>query len=144
MTSIRKSRQDAIRELVRNERIRTQSEFVTYLREHGFDVTQATVSRDIAELHLEKGADGTYVLSEDNRLRMLATSVVHETRRALNQVLLMCDPGTASSVAAALDASSTPGVLGSIAGDDTILVICADEEQAREFQENVDRLLEKK
>ncbi len=144
MASVRKERQDTIRALVRRERIRTQSELVSYLREHGFEVTQATISRDIADLGLEKDANGIYMLPEDYRLRSIAASSVRETRRAQNQVLLLCDPGTASSVAAALDASQTQGVLGSIAGDDTILVICADDAQGERFQNDVNQLLEKK
>lgn len=84
------------------------------------------------------------MLPEDYRLRSIAASAVRETRRAQNQVLLLCDPGTASSVAAALDASQTQGVLGSIAGDDTILVICADDAQGERFQNDVNQLLEKK
>ena len=144
MAGVRKERQDAIRDLVRDNRIRTQSELVAQLRDRGFDVTQATISRDITDLGLEKDVRGVYMLPEDYRLRSIAASAVRETRRAQNQVLLLCDPGTASSVAAALDASQTQGVLGSIAGDDTILVICADEAQGERFQIDVNQLLEKK
>lgn len=141
MTSVRQQRQDAIRAVVRAQRIRTQSELAKSLKAHGFDVTQATVSRDIAELGLEKDRGGVYILPEDHRLRSIVQSVVNETRRAGNQVVVLCDPGTASSVAAALDASQVQGVLGSIAGDDTILVICADEAQGERFQHSIDSLL---
>lgn len=144
MAGARKERQDAIRDLVRHNRIRTQSDLVTQLCDRGFDVTQATISRDITDLGLEKDVSGVYMLPEDYRLRSIAASAVRETRRAQNQVLLLCDPGTASSVAAALDASQTQGVLGSIAGDDTILVICADDAQGERFQIDVNQLLEKK
>lgn len=144
MAGARKERQDAIRNLVRHNRIRTQSDLVAQLRDRGFDVTQATISRDITDLGLEKDVSGVYMLPEDYRLRSIAASAVRETRRAQNQVLLLCDPGTASSVAAALDASQTQGVLGSIAGDDTILVICADDAQGERFQIDVNQLLEKK
>lgn len=144
MAGARKERQDAIRDLVRHNRIRTQSDLVAQLRDRGFDVTQATISRDITDLGLEKDVSGVYMLPEDYRLRSIAASAVRETRRAQNQVLLLCDPGTASSVAAALDASQTQGVLGSIAGDDTILVICADDAQGERFQIDVNQLLEKK
>ncbi|HJJ01121.1 MAG TPA: ArgR family transcriptional regulator [Coriobacteriaceae bacterium] len=144
MAGARKERQDAIRDLVRHNHIRTQSDLVAQLRDRGFDVTQATISRDITDLGLEKDVRGVYMLPEDYRLRSIAASAVRETRRAQNQVLLLCDPGTASSVAAALDASQTQGVLGSIAGDDTILVICADDAQGERFQIDVNQLLEKK
>lgn len=144
MAGARKERQDAIRDLVRHNHIRTQSDLVAQLRDRGFDVTQATISRDITDLGLEKDVRGVYMLPEDYRLRSIAASAVRETRRAQNQVLLLCDSGTASSVAAALDASQTQGVLGSIAGDDTILVICADDAQGERFQIDVNQLLEKK
>lgn len=144
MAGARKERQDAIRDLVRHNHIRTQSDLVAQLCDRGFDVTQATISRDITDLGLEKDVRGVYMLPEDYRLRSIAASAVRETRRAQNQVLLLCDPGTASSVAAALDASQTQGVLGSIAGDDTILVICADDAQGERFQIDVNQLLEKK
>ena len=144
MAGARKERQDAIRDLVRHNHIRTQSDLVAQLRDRGFDVTQATISRDITDLGLEKDVRGVYMLPEDYRLRSIAASAVRETRRAQNQVLLLCDPGTAASVAAALDASQTQGVLGSIAGDDTILVICTDDAQGERFQIDVNQLLEKK
>ena len=144
MAGARKERQDAIRDLVRHNHIRTQSDLVAQPRDRGFDVTQATISRDITDLGLEKDVRGVYMLPEDYRLRSIAASAVRETRRAQNQVLLLCHPGTASSVAAALDASQTQGVLGSIAGDDTILVICADDAQGERFQIDVNQLLEKK
>lgn len=143
MTELRKTRQNMIRSLVRGNPIRTQSALVSQLNELGFSVTQATISRDMAELRLEKDSNGVYVLPEDHRLQTTVSRAVRETRRAGNQVLLLSDPGTASSVAAALDAAQASGVLGSIAGDDTILVICADEEQGRLFQDYIDKLLEK-
>ena len=143
MANARLKRQDAIRALVRREHIRTQSDLVERLSEQGYEVAQATISRDIAELKLEKDTQGIYVLPEDYRLRSIVETVVHETRRAANQVLLICDPGTASSVAAALDAAQPQGVLGCIAGDDTVLTICADEEQGAEFQKAIDCLLNK-
>lgn len=142
MTSVRQRRQDAIRAIVRSHRIRTQTDLAELLKDHGFEVTQATISRDIAEMGLEKEAHGAYVLPEDYRLSSMVRSVVSETRRAGNQVLVLCGPGTAGSVAAALDAAQIKGVLGSIAGDDTILVICADDEQGERFQRAIDALLD--
>ena len=142
MAGIRQKRQDAIRSLVRSMAIHTQAELVEHLGMKGFEVTQATVSRDIAELGLGKDIAGVYVLPEDLRLRSMVGNDVRETRRAGNQVLLLCLPGTASSVAAALDASMHDGALGCIAGDDTVLVICADDESGEQFQASMDALLE--
>lgn len=141
MIGSRADRQDAIKKLVRADHVKTQSVLVDLLKEQGFAATQATISRDIAELGLEKDSNGAYVLPEDHRLRSVVRSAVRETRRAMNQVLLMCDPGAASSVAAALDASNAAGVLGSIAGDDTILVICAGEDEGKTFQEDMDKMI---
>ena len=143
MASVTQRRRDAIRALVRAEHIRTQAELVSRLFEEGFEVTQATVSRDISEIGLGKGDGGVYVLAEELRLRSQVTGVVHETRRAANQVLLLCDPGTASGVAAALDAAQDENALGCIAGDDTVLVICSDEKCGEKFQASIDALLGK-
>ena len=141
---MKNNRQEKILAIIEAEPIETQEQLLSKLQEQGIESTQATISRDIADLRLEKDASGIYVLPEDYRLRMTVTRSVYETRRAQNQVLLLCDPGSASSVAAALDASQTSGVLGSIAGDDTILVICADDAQGERFQNDVNQLLEAK
>lgn len=141
MAATRANRQQAIRSLVRNSQIRTQAELVDALRGQGFDVAQATVSRDIADLDLRKGRNGMYVLAEDERFRTLVSTAVLETRRAANQLIVITEPGSAPSVAAAIDAARPDGVLGSIAGDDTILVIGADEQAAKGFQEGIDALL---
>ena len=141
MSAVREDRHRVIRNLVRDNDIRTQSALAEALREHGFKVTQATVSRDITDLGLQKNSKGCYALSEDRRLQSLVKTVVRETRRAFNQVVVLSDPGTASSVAAAIDAADSPGVLGCIAGDDTVLVIAADEAEAIQFQRKIDEML---
>ena len=140
MSPSREQRTELIRKLVRTGDIRTQHDLVAALREHGCDVTQATVSRDVAQLDLRKGRNGTYVLAEDLRLQE-ATAAITQTRRAGNQVVLLTQPGSASSVAAALDAAAQEGVLGTIAGDDTILVITADDASGERFQAFIDGLL---
>ncbi len=141
MAGIREKRHGVMRKIVRDESIRTQAEFAARLAELGYEVTQATVSRDIAELDLRKDTEGAYILPEEYRLRSLISGTVHETRRASNQVLLLSGPGCASSVAAALDAAQPAGMLGSIAGDDTVLVICADEKAGEMFQMSIDAML---
>ena len=141
MAGIREKRHGVMRKIVRDESIRTQAEFAARLAELGYEVTQATVSRDIAELDLRKDIEGAYILPEEYRLRSLISGTVHETRRASNQVLLLSGPGCASSVAAALDAAQPAGMLGSIAGDDTVLVICADEKAGEMFQMSIDTML---
>jgi transcriptional regulator of arginine metabolism len=145
MTTIikkRNDRQDAIRDVVRSENVRTQRALADALHERGFDCTQATVSRDIAEVGLCKRADGSYVLAEDLHLQRMVRDLVVDVRRANNLVVVHASSGTAQGVAAALDAAELPDLLGSVAGDDTILVVAADERAAEEFVALVSRIRE--
>ena len=97
MSSVREDRQRQIRALVRSGGIRTQHGLVTALKEHGFDVTQATVSRDISDLDLQKDEKGFYALAEDLRFKTILTATGRATKRAGNQVLLFTEPGSAST-----------------------------------------------
>lgn len=123
MAKKRNGRQDAIREIVRNKDVRTQRMLVEELKKCGFDCTQATVSRDIADMGLRKLPVGVYVLAEDLHLQRMTSELVVDVTRADNLVLVKAQPGTASGIAAAIDAAELPDVLGSLAGNDTILVI---------------------
>lgn len=137
----RSSRQDVIREIVRREPVRTQRALVEHLQARGYECTQATVSRDITEMGLQKQADGTYALPEDLRLRRMAADLVTDVRRAGNLVVIHTADGSAQSVAAAFDAVGLPGALGSVAGDDTILVICADDARGARLMRLVKSLM---
>ena len=123
MAKKRNGRQDAIREIVRNKDVRTQRMLVEELKKCGFDCTQATVSRDIADMGLRKLPEGVYVLAEDLHLQRMTSELVVDVTRADNLVLVKAQPGTASGIAAAIYAAELPDVLGSLAGNDTILVI---------------------
>lgn len=123
MAKKRNGRQDAIREIVHNKDVRTQRMLVEELKKCGFDCTQATVSRDIADMGLRKLPEGVYVLAEDLHLQRMTSELVVDVTRADNLVLVKAQPGTASGIAAAIDAAELPDVLGSLAGNDTILVI---------------------
>lgn len=127
----RNNRQDAIREIVRDKSIRTQRALVDELRGLGFSCTQATVSRDVADMGLCKLAEGVYVLAEDLHLQRMLSEFVVRVLRAENLVVVRCQPGTASGVAAAIDDADLAHALGSVAGNDTVLVI-ADSSQAAE------------
>lgn len=140
MAAVREERKATIRALVRSHEVHTQQELVALLKERGTEVTQATVSRDVAELGLEKSGQ-VYVLPEDLRLREVARAQVREVRRAGNQVIIITEAGAAQGMAAALDAAQEHGVLGTIAGDDTILVVTADDEAGQRFQRMVNRLV---
>ncbi len=139
--STRDDRREAIRDLVRAGGVRTQAEIVDALKAKGFKATQATVSRDIADLELQKDGTGVYVLVEDLQLRALGKTAMTDVRRSGNQVVLLCKPGTAPSVAAAIDAARDSDVLGSIAGDDTVLVIATDEEAGSKFLARMEGLM---
>ncbi|MGJ9383299.1 arginine repressor [Salipaludibacillus neizhouensis] len=129
-----------IRDIIANQEIETQDDLVTQLRTSGFNVTQATVSRDIKELHLVKVPmmDGRYKYSlpSDQRFNPL-----QKLKRALmdsfvsidstkNMIVLKTLPGNANAVAVLIDNLDWHEVMGNICGDDTILIICRTEEDA--------------
>jgi transcriptional regulator of arginine metabolism len=126
----RELRQREIRALVRTYAIKRQSDLVKRLQDKGFDCTQATVSRDINDMGLKKLPRGGYVLAEDLHLQRMVRDLVVSTIPTGNLLLVKAQAGTAPGVAAALDDAKLVDVLGSVSGDDTILVVCGDEETA--------------
>ncbi|MEK3721676.1 transcriptional regulator AhrC/ArgR [Paenibacillus sp. FSL H8-0034] len=129
-----------IREIITNNEIETQDELVDRLKSAGYTVTQATISRDIKELHLIKVPldDGRYKYSvpADQRYNPL-----HRLKRALNDhfvhidytdnlVVLKSLPGTANAIGSLVDSLEWPEIMGTICGDDTILMICRGKEQS--------------
>lgn len=140
MAKKRNGRQDAIRDIVRNKDVRTQRVLVDELRAMGFDCTQATVSRDIADMGLRKLPEGIYVLAEDLHLQRMVSELVTGVLRTDNLVMIKAQPGTASGIAAAVDASELPDVLGSLAGNDTILVIAQTAEDGERLEALINKL----
>ena len=140
MAKKRNGRQDAIRDIVRNKDVRTQRMLVDELKACGFDCTQATVSRDIADMGLRKLPEGVYVLAEDLHLQRMVSELVTGVQRTDNLVLVKAQPGTASGLAAAVDAAELPDVLGSLAGNDTILVIAQTAEDGEKFESLITKL----
>lgn len=140
MAKKRNGRQDAIRDIVRNKDVRTQRMLVDELKACGFDCTQATVSRDIADMGLRKLPEGVYVLAEDLHLQRMVSELVTGVQRTDNLVLVKAQPGTASGIAAAVDAAEPPDVLGSLAGNDTILVIAQTAEDGEKFESLITKL----
>lgn len=138
MEVMKQARQRAIRDLVGQRLIRTQQELAAALRDRGFRTTQATISRDVAELGLIKVArDGmtSYALpprlveaetSGEDRLRKLLADLPLEIGDAGLLLVLRTLPGSAHAIAAALDRARWPEVAGSIAGDDTVFVATSD------------------
>ena len=139
MAKKRNGRQDAIRDIVRNRDVRTQRMLVDELKAEGFDCTQATVSRDIAEMGLRKLPEGVYVLAEDLHLQRMVSELVVDVHRADNMLIVKAQPGTANGIAAAIDAAELPDVLGSLAGNDTIFVVS----QTGEDSQRLEALLQK-
>jgi transcriptional regulator of arginine metabolism len=138
MEVIKQLRQREIRDLLTQRPIRTQQELAGALRERGFRATQATISRDVAELGLVKASqDGvlTYVVparvteaesTGEERLRALLHDLPVDVREAGLMLVLRTLPGSAHAIAAALDRTRWSEVIGSIAGDDTVFVAFSD------------------
>lgn len=140
MAKKRNGRQDAIREIVRTADVRTQRMLVDELKACGFDCTQATVSRDIADMGLHKLPEGMYVLAEDLHLQRMVSELVIGVQRTENLVIIKAQPGTALCIAAAIDAAELPDVLGSLAGNDTILVITRTASDGEQFELMIGKL----
>ena len=147
------SRHAKIIELISQYDIETQEELAEYLNNAGFKVTQATVSRDIRALKMMKvtGKDGKsrYVI-----LQELPTEMGEKYTRVLHDALLTIDqgqnilvirtvPGMAMGVAAALDALNWEEILGSIAGDDTVMCVARTLEEASSVAERLKSILQK-
>jgi transcriptional regulator of arginine metabolism len=122
-------RQGQILKLIRAGNISTQEELAQALRERGVEATQVTLSRDIRELGLVKTAEGYRALPPQERTGELAAVIgdfLRDVRLAQNQIVLRTAPGHASLVAVSLDSANWPEIVGTLAGDDTVLVICPD------------------
>ena len=134
-------RQAVVLDVIQRTRVRSQEQLRRSLCEAGFDVTQATLSRDIRELGLVKGGtDGAYqspVMAQPNGdaakllLHRAATEYLTRVDRVQQLVLLRTGPGQAQLLGVAIDAARLPEVVGTLAGDDTILVIAPDVRRAR-------------
>ncbi len=151
-------RHNAIRELIGHSLVANQDELRRKLRRRGFDVTQATLSRDIHELRLSKGPGGyslpnghsngnsSAVAVEDDDTPPSVAEMIESfglrVKQAMNQVVVSTVMGGAQPVAAALDYEGWPEVVGTIAGDDTVLVICPDQRKAAEVESRLRTMLE--
>lgn len=138
LLSAKPERQRAIRDIVAGEPIASQQDLADRLAQRGFAVTQATVSRDIAELGLAKAWRGerhVYVLEaeppraigRDERLRRILTDIPVTVGRSGLILVLTGSPGTAGVIAQAIDESTLVEQVGTVAGDNTLLVLFADE-----------------
>lgn len=133
-------RQAQILELINEYPIETQEELMTRLNDIGFKVTQATVSRDIKELRLLKtlSSDGKYHYTSINKgindnkdnVRGFFNNSVISVRSAQNMVVIKTLAGMANALCASLDGMEIRSVIGTLAGDDTIFIVCSDTDSA--------------
>ncbi len=145
-------RQKAIIEIINNYEIDTQDELVKKLKEKGFEVTQATISRDMKQLQLikvpasngkQKYALSTmeYQTSSNKYMRVLADGII-SVESAGNILVIKTGSGLAMAVAAAVDSLKIEGILGSIAGDDTIMCVVKEVEQIQQIETKLNNLIE--
>ena len=152
MEVMKQLRQRAIRDLVEQRPIRTQQELAAALRERGFRTTQATISRDVAELGLTKAKRAgvqAYAIpprlreaetSGEDRIRTLLRDMPVEMREAGTMLVLRTLPGSAHPLAAALDRARWPEIAGSIAGDDTVFVAFADRRSLARVRQRLEEM----
>ena len=145
------ARHAKILELIENKEIETQEELAEELKTCGFNITQATVSRDIKELRLIK------VMADNGAYRYASISrsdgnISNKLLTVLNESFVSCDyannivvvktlPGMAQAAASAVDALKWPDIVGTIAGDDTIMIVCRAEKIAEELVSKFSRMI---
>ena len=144
-------RQEQIIDIISKHEIETQEELINQLLKSGFDVTQATVSRDIRELKLVKVATRhggyRYMLPPHKNVSMnvrfnsaLAESIIR-VDYAMNSIVIKTYPGLANAVATGIDGLNIPDILGCVAGDDTILIVTRTLESAEDISERIRELI---
>ena len=143
---MKQQRHATIREILDAAPVASQDDLRRKLAARGFHVTQATLSRDARELQLSKGPRGyaAAAAAVDDQMpgiREVLTNFGLEVRQALNQLVLITTTGSAQPVAAGIDYEDWPEVVGTIAGDDTVLVICADPQQATRLKQRIEGYL---
>ena len=141
------ARHKALLDLLAQGPVESQDLLQRQLEHKGFEVGQATLSRDIHELKLVKGPEGYQRADESVNADSVLPSVMHlvhqfvvEIRQAQNLLVVKTTVGSAQPVAAALDASHWPEVVGTLAGDDTVLVIATDKKKAHALARRIHEL----
>jgi transcriptional regulator of arginine metabolism len=144
-------RHNKILEIIENNNIETQEELIAKLKIAGYDVTQATVSRDIRELKLLKqmSDNGTYKyvvpknnVSENQHVYSKALSnSIKSVDSSLNDIVIKTYPGMAQAVAAGIDALHEIDILGCVAGDDCIIIVTRDEDSATSISRRIIKMI---
>lgn len=147
---MKQKRHAAILDLIAHQEIITQEELASQLRQNGFQVTQATISRDIKELKLTKipGEGGVYKYAQPktaagapNRQILILSRSVFNVNFAQNIVVIKTHSGMAQAAAAVLDSLSMKEIVGTLAGDDTIFCVTRDEASAMQLTGRIKALL---
>lgn len=148
---MKRIRQEKLLELISKYEIDTQDELIDRLRESGFEVTQATVSRDIRELNISKMTTGKgtyrYVLpkqaapASNMKFNSALIDALISIDYACNIVVLKTHAGLANALAVGIDAMHLDEILGCVAGDDTILLVSRSEESARHIAQRFHELI---
>jgi transcriptional regulator of arginine metabolism len=148
---LKTKRHKKILELIQNQIISTQEEVAEALRNEGFNVTQATVSRDIKELGLIKVAIGNdqykYALPlevtvSETRLKFMLKEFVLKHDHSGNIIVLKTPPGNAQAVASVIDSAHWKEVIGTVAGDDTILLVIKPQNSVKKIIEKINSYLD--
>ena len=144
-------RQDKIIEIIGKYEVETQDDLIDHLNKEGFNVTQATISRDIRELKLSKitTSRGTYryvqarrhPVESNVRFNNALIESILNVDYACNLIVLKTLPGLASAVATGIDSIHLPEILGCIAGDDTIMVVTRDDECASDIADKLKHMM---
>ena len=144
-------RQEKILEIISKYSVETQEELIDRLYDAGYEVTQATISRDIRELKLTKVSTGhgtyRYMLppQHDSRGTMKFTSTLIDSvvmvDYSLNTVVIKTIPSLANPVAAGIDGMHSPEILGCVAGDDTVIVVVRDPESAKAITDRIKAMI---
>jgi transcriptional regulator of arginine metabolism len=142
-------RQNAIRQIVTTRVVTSQDELRRLLLKRGHDVTQATLSRDLHALRLFKGPGGYRIPADseanhDDDLPDIADILRNfglRVRQAMNQLVLITTQGSAQPVAAGIDDEGWPEAVGTIAGDNTVLIICPDAKSATALKARLEELI---
>lgn len=144
---MKNARQKKILEIIEEFEIGTQEALIGKLREFGFEATQTTVSRDIRQLHLVKGPTGMgtykYVAPSPSQTNLVTahnsalTDSVIRIEVSQNIVVIKTNPGMANAIGVCIDTMAIRGIIGSVAGDDTILIVVKDNETGVEVRDSL-------
>jgi transcriptional regulator of arginine metabolism len=149
---MKNNRQSKILEIITSENIETQEQLLARLQDYGISSTQATISRDIKQMHLVKEPIGhgvyKYALSDNRtrlnfaeKLRTIFRESITSVEHAQNIVVVKTMPGLASAACAALDDMKITYMVGSLAGDDTAFLVMKDNDAAKDFCQEIKMML---